>query len=90
MPTYTYHCKKCDISAEHFHGISATPRIKCEKCNTLCKRMIGTGSGIIFKGTGFYETDYKTKTGKPDAKKPASKKEGGEKKSTKAKATPTK
>ena len=65
MPTYTYECKKCGETADHFHGISAKPRIKCEACGGGCKRLIGTGAGIIFKGTGFYETDYKQKSGKP-------------------------
>lgn len=90
MPTYTYHCKKCDSATEHFHGISANPRIKCEDCGSVCKRMIGTGSGIIFKGSGFYETDYKTKSGKPDAKKESGKKGSEPKKPAKAKASSSK
>ena len=65
MPTYTYQCKKCETIADHFHGIKAKPRVKCEECGGTCKRLIGTGSGIIFKGSGFYETDFKTKSGKP-------------------------
>lgn len=65
MPTYTYECKKCGESQDEFHGISAKPRIKCNECGGSCRRMIGTGAGIIFKGSGFYETDYKEKSGKP-------------------------
>jgi len=65
MPTYTYQCKKCEAVADHFHGMNAKPRIKCEECGGACKRLIGTGAGIIFKGSGFYETDYKSKSGKP-------------------------
>jgi putative FmdB family regulatory protein len=65
VPTYTYQCKKCAAIADHFHGINAKPRIKCEDCGGACKRLLGTGSGIIFKGTGFYETDFKSKSGKP-------------------------
>jgi len=65
VPTYTYECKKCANQHDEFHGINAKPRIKCEECGSACKRMIGTGSGIIFKGSGFYETDYKNKKGKP-------------------------
>lgn len=84
MPTYSYHCKKCDSTVEHFHGINANPRIKCEDCNTVSKRMIGKGAGIIFKGSGFYETDYKTKTGMPE-KKEASKKESSKEKSSDSK-----
>lgn len=87
MPSYSYHCKKCDSTVEHFHGINAKPRIKCEACNTVSKRMIGKGAGIIFKGSGFYETDYKTKTGTPDKKespKETSKASKDSTKSTKA------
>jgi len=62
-----------------FHGISASPRPKCEKCGGSCRRLLGSGAGIIFKGSGFYETDYKTKKGKPpessDEKTPG--KDGG-------------
>ena len=65
MPTYTYECKKCGHRQDEFHGINAKPRVKCEACGGACKRLIGTGSGIIFKGSGFYETDYKNKGGKP-------------------------
>jgi len=60
VPTYTYQCKDCGHSFDLFHGISAAPRVKCEKCNGKCTRLIGTGAGIIFKGSGFYQTDYKS------------------------------
>lgn len=43
--------------------MSETPRIKCEKCKGMCKKLMGTGAGLLFKGSGFYETDYKTKKG---------------------------
>ena len=78
MPTYTYQCKKCDHEMDVFHGISAKPRVKCAECGGSCRRLIGTGAGIIFKGSGFYETDYKVKKGKPPetAEKSESKKEG--------------
>lgn len=78
MPTYTYQCKKCDHEMDVFHGISAKPRVKCDECGGSCRRLIGTGAGIIFKGSGFYETDYKVKKGKePEpAGKSESKKEG--------------
>jgi len=59
MPTYTYKCRKCSNTVDVFHAISAKPRVSCPKCGASCKRMIGTGAGIIFKGSGFYETDYK-------------------------------
>lgn len=59
MPTYTYECKKCSYAQDVFHAMSATPVVKCDKCGGATKRLMGTGAGLIFKGTGFYETDYK-------------------------------
>ena len=59
MPTYTYKCKKCANAHDLFHGMSAAPKVKCPKCGGGCIKMLGTGAGIIFKGSGFYETDYK-------------------------------
>ena len=69
MPTYEYECSKCGHRLEEFQGITAKRLVKCPKCkkNTL-QRLIGTGSGFIFKGSGFYATDYKKKSG-PDKKK---------------------
>ena len=61
MPTYSYECKRCSHTQDIFHAMSAKPRIKCEECGGPCIRLLGMGSGIIFKGTGFYETDYKKK-----------------------------
>jgi putative FmdB family regulatory protein len=64
MPTYTYGCKACGHEFDVFHGISATPKIKCESCSSAkVERHLGTGGGIIFKGSGFYETDFKGKRG---------------------------
>jgi len=47
--------------------MSAAPRIRCEVCKGMCEKLIGTGAGIIFKGSGFYETDYKKKSGAPES-----------------------
>ena len=66
MPTYTYKCKKCSHSIDIFHAMSAKRRIACPKCGSSCRRMIGSGAGIIFKGSGFYETDYR-RSSKPGA-----------------------
>lgn len=68
MPTYTYKCTKCSHSTDVFHAMSAKRRIACPKCGAPCRRMIGSGAGIIFKGSGFYETDYRrnTKSGGTD------------------------
>jgi len=59
MPTYSYECRKCGHIQDEFHSITANPRMKCSKCGGACKRKLGSGAGIIFKGSGFYETDYK-------------------------------
>lgn len=59
MPTYSYECRKCGRVTEVFHAMSANPRVKCPKCGGSCKRLLGTGVGLVFKGSGFYETDYK-------------------------------
>ena len=66
MPTYTYRCKKCGHEHTEFHAMSAAPRVRCGVCKGVCEKQIGTGAGIIFKGSGFYETDYKKKSGAPE------------------------
>jgi putative FmdB family regulatory protein len=59
MPTYDYQCAACGHAFEKFQSITANPLRKCPECGKLkLKRLIGTGGGIIFKGSGFYETDY--------------------------------
>ncbi len=73
MPTYSYECRKCGHVQDLFHAMSANPRVKCEECGGSCKRMLGTGAGIIFKGSGFYETDYKRNGGKTGGEKSESK-----------------
>jgi len=74
VPTYDYHCLKCDGTFEVFHSMSADPVKTCEKCGGKVERLIGAGSGLIFKGTGFYATDYK-KTPPNETKKSETKKE---------------
>lgn len=68
MPTYSYECGSCGHVFDVFHGMSAEPKVKCEECGKKCNRLMGTGAGIIFKGSGFYETDYKDKKGTPPEK----------------------
>ena len=68
MPTYSYECGSCGYILDLFHGMSAEPTVKCDQCGKKCKRLMGTGGGFIFKGTGFYETDYKDKKGTPPEK----------------------
>jgi len=65
VPTYTYICRKCGHQFDLFHSITATLRVKCERCKGPCDRLLGAGAGIILKGSGFYETDYKNKKGAP-------------------------
>ena len=62
MPTYDFECSKCGHKFERFQKMSDPPVIKCTKCGKKAERLIGGGSGIIFKGTGFYDTDYKKKS----------------------------
>jgi putative FmdB family regulatory protein len=63
MPNYTYKCKKCETKIEVFHGMNELHEGTCEEdnCDGLLEKQIGIGSGIIFKGSGFYQTDYKNK-----------------------------
>ena len=79
MPTYDYHCEKCDQNFEAFQSMRDKPFTQCPK--ELCrlpkwghgkvKRQLGTGAGIIFKGSGFYITDYRSKAYQEAAKKDA-------------------
>ena len=60
MPTYAYRCSQCGHEFEEYQQMTADPLIRCPSCggDTLA-RVMGTGSGVIFKGSGFYKTDYK-------------------------------
>lgn len=61
MPTYDYECDACNHAFEVFQSITARHIRKCPECGKLkVKRLIGTGSTIIFKGSGFYQTDYRS------------------------------
>jgi len=61
MPTYRYKCDKCSYVFEKVQRMADKPIRKCPKCSSSVKRVIGAGAGIIFKGNGFYQTDYKSK-----------------------------
>ncbi|MBI3885647.1 MAG: zinc ribbon domain-containing protein [Opitutae bacterium] len=66
MPTYEYECPKCREEFEVFQSMKAAPLKTCPKCGKAgVKRKIGGGAGLIFKGSGFYITDYKKKDGAP-------------------------
>ena len=74
MPTYDYKCNECGNIFEKFHSIAENHEFHCENCGAKnTQKMIGAGAGILFKGSGFYVTDYKNKkpVEKPKAEKPA-------------------
>jgi len=66
MPTYEYECMKCRHRFEKLQGMKEKPLKKCPQCGGRIKRLIGTGAGVIFKGNGFYHTDYKMKVQKKE------------------------
>lgn len=69
MPTYEYECEQCGHAFEEFQSITAKPLRKCPKCGRpRLHRLIGTGAGIIFKGSGFYQTDYRSDSYKKASK----------------------
>lgn len=81
MPTYEYVCTKCDHEMEAFQSMKDEPLKKCPACKKSgLKRKVGGGAGLIFKGSGFYITDYKKKAGP--------KSEGGDKSSSKSESKP--
>jgi putative FmdB family regulatory protein len=59
MPTYEYQCQECDKTFDYFQYISEKPLDKCKFCSGKVIKLISSGSGLIFKGSGFYITDYK-------------------------------
>jgi len=70
MPTYDYQCQACDHTFEKFQSITSSAIRKCPECGKLkVKRLLGTGGGIIFKGSGFYQTDYRSDGYKAAAEK---------------------
>ena len=85
MPTYDYVCKKCGHELEIFQSMSEGPKRKCPACGSLgLERQIGMGAGVLFKGSGFYETDYRSegykaakKADKETPAPPAKKKDSG-------------
>lgn len=71
MPTYEYECGKCKKHFDIFHSMTDKKTYKCPECGGKAHRLISSGSGIIFKGTGFYETDYKKKSGSDSSPRPS-------------------
>ena len=61
MPTYDYRCNACGHELEIFHSITEAPKRKCPKCGkSKLERQIGAGAGVLFRGGGFYQTDYRS------------------------------
>lgn len=83
MPTYEYQCGKCGSTMDIFQSITARPltRARCETCGAVrsVKRLIGAGGAVIFKGSGFYQTDYRSETYKEKAKSESEAKPAAEK-----------
>jgi len=91
MPTYDYRCTDCGHEFEVVQKMSARHLRKCPECAGILKRLIGTGAGIIFKGSGFYETDYRSDAYNSAAEKEKKAATGTDKKSdTDSKTTKTK
>lgn len=74
MPTYEYQCKACGVKFERFQQISEEPITECPECSGPVKKLISAGAGIIFKGSGFYITDYRSEGYKQAEKKDTEKK----------------
>ena len=69
MPTYEYECQSCGHRFEKFQSMTDEPAKRCPECRCKVKRLFGTGSGILFKGSGFYQTDYRSSNYVTAAKK---------------------
>ena len=84
MPTYDYECDSCSHSFELFQSISEPLKKKCPECGRMkLRRLFGTGAALLFKGSGFYQTDYRSDSYKKGAKadkKAAAGKSSGDKK----------
>lgn len=88
MPTYEYECPKCGAAFELFQSMRDEPIKRCPQCKKLgVKRLVGGGAGLIFKGTGFYITDYKNKDSAAKEKRKADAKPAESKPATPAAAS---
>jgi putative FmdB family regulatory protein len=74
MPTYEYVCETCSHLFEQFQSMTDDPIKKCPKCGADVRRLISSGAGVIFKGNGFYQTDYKNSTHKASGEDSSTKK----------------
>ncbi len=69
MPTYEYECLKCGARFDLFQKMTDPPRKRCIRCRGKVRRLVGSGAGMIFKGSGFYTTDYRSRSYKEQKKK---------------------
>ncbi|MDA3940255.1 MAG: zinc ribbon domain-containing protein [Spirochaetia bacterium] len=90
MPTYDYKCEQCERTFEYFQSMSDDSLTVCQECKGPLKRLIGGGLGIIFKGSGFYVTDNKSKNSNSSAAKDNSPDKSGKSESDSPKKTETK
>ena len=79
MPTYDYECGACGHELEMFQSMSEKPKKKCPECGRMkLQRLIGAGGAILFKGSGFYTTDYRSDSYKSAAKADSKPAAGGD------------
>lgn len=93
MPTYDYQCDNCDHKFELFQPITEAVKRKCPECGKLkLRRLFGTGAAVVFKGSGFYETDYRSESYKKgaEAEKKARENKSSDKSESSKKKTDTK
>ena len=102
MPTYDYHCDACEHEFEHFQGMNDPLLTKCPECGKKkLRRLIGAGAAIVFKGSGFYQTDYRsesykkkaeaeTKSSESSSSSSSESKSAGEAKASESKSSETK
>lgn len=88
MPTYEFKCPKGHVFDKYYPTITNTRRLKCPKCGKMAQRLISGGAGLVFKGSGFYITDYKRKGEKPDTGEKTEKTEKVEKVAKPAESKP--
>ena len=92
MPTYDYECDRCGHEFELFQSITAPVEKQCPECNKpSLRRLFGTGAAVVFKGSGFYQTDYRSESYKKgaEAAKNASKKSSSDKSGDASKKGPS-
>lgn len=90
MPTYEYECEKCGHHFERFQSMTEQALKRCPKCRCKVKRLVGTGAGVLFKGSGFYQTDYRSRSYKEGVKKEKTDHDSKKGKKDKAASSPKK